>query len=84
MKSRDRGIALGHPSAFVEQVGRGIEIAEGNFDHPAAERCSSYQRRLEAVLHRGVAEEFQVGSGRHADAQHRRAEASGWTAIDFE
>ncbi len=70
---RDRGVALGHPGALVEQVGRGVEIAERDFDQPAAERFENLQRRLETVRHRLVAEEFQIGFGWHADGEHRRA-----------
>ena len=70
---RDRGIAFGDPGAFVKQIGGGVEIRKRDFDQAAAELRQGLQRRVEAVRHRRVAEEFEVAFGGNADSEHRRA-----------
>ena len=71
----DRGIALRHPGALVEQVRGGVEIGEGQFDQPVALGGKGQKRVLIGGLHRGIAEELAVGRGRHADRQHGRQRA---------
>ena len=63
----DRRVALGHPGAFVKQVGDAVEAGERQFHHLAAERLERGEGRVVGRLHHGVAVELPVGLGRHAD-----------------